>query len=114
MDEIHDENHPEAKIIEGEVVDTGAVNSGGDKSLESVEKEDYEKYKEQKKSGMDELEAAKEAPTDPEAAKAKAAEESWKEYVPGYENIISNYGEMTGNSLLRGRTSETVGGRPER
>ena len=52
MDEIHDENHPEAKIIEGEVVDTGAVNSGGDKSLESVEKEDYEKYKEQKKSGM--------------------------------------------------------------
>jgi hypothetical protein len=52
MDELHDENHPEAKIIEGEVVDTGAVNSGGDKSLESVEKEDYEKYKESKKTGM--------------------------------------------------------------
>ena len=50
MNELHDENHPEAKIIEGEVVDTGAVNSGGGKSLESVEKEDYEKYKESKKN----------------------------------------------------------------
>ena len=34
---LHDENHPETQIIEGEVIDTGAVNSNGDKSLEKVE-----------------------------------------------------------------------------
>ena len=37
---LHDENHPETQIIEGEVIDTGAVNSNGDKSLEKVEQED--------------------------------------------------------------------------
>ena len=61
----------------------------------------------------EELEAAKNAPTDPEEAKAKSAEDPWKAFVPGYENIISNYGEMTGKSLLRGRIPDVVGGRPE-
>ena len=118
---LHDENHPETQIIEGEVIDTGAVNSNGDKSLEKVEQEDYEKYKEAKKTGMgpffpatkEELEAAKNAPTDPEEAKAKSAEDPWKAFVPGYENIISNYGEMTGKSLLRGRQPDVISGRPE-
>ena len=49
--DLHDENHPETQIIEGEVIDTGAVNSNGDKSLEKVEQEDYEKDKEAKKTG---------------------------------------------------------------
>ena len=41
-------------------------------------------------------------------------DDPWKAYVPGYKSIAGAYGEMTGNSLLRGRVPETLGGRPER
>ena len=44
MDDLHDENHPAAHEIEGEVVDTGVINAGGEESLQHKEEEDYEKY----------------------------------------------------------------------
>ena len=52
MDDLHDENHPAAHEIEGEVVDTGAINAGGEESLQHKEEEDYEKHEDGKKSGM--------------------------------------------------------------
>ena len=52
MDDLHDQNHPAAHEIEGEVVDTGVINAGGEESLQHKEEEDYEKYQDGRKSGM--------------------------------------------------------------
>ena len=110
---LHDEKHPEAKIVDGRVVDNSAMAVPGEDTIDTEREAKYKEFKSNQAAGpgaagpffpatKKELEAAKNAPTDPERAKAEKSQESFMPFVPGYESILGNSAEWTGQSLLRG------------
>ena len=110
---LHDENHPAPKVVDGRIVDQDKVAVEGEDTLENEAKKDLKKFQEEKAAPAGaagpffpatkaELEEAAKAPTDPEAAKAKATQTSFMPSVPNYEGNIGLSAEWTGQSMLRG------------